>query len=74
MEKGYIKRKYIYIEAIITVICFFIVLFLFKKEIPSNNECKEITDTIFVYRRDTIILLPSQNIEDIKKNLNVIKK
>ena len=75
MEKSNTKR-YDCIVAIVIIICFFTTLFLFGMTIASNfnYECKEITDTIFVYRRDTIVILPHQNIEDIKENLNVIKK
>ena len=73
MEKSDTKR-YDCIVAIVITICFFATLFLFGRKISSNYECKEITDTIFVYKRDTIVILPHQNIEDIKENLNVIKK
>lgn len=66
-------KRYDCIIAIVITICFFATLFLFGRKI-SNYECKEITDTIFVYKRDTIVILPHQNIEGIKKNLNVIEK
>lgn len=73
MEKSDTKR-YDCIVAIVIIICFFATLFLFGRKISSNYECKEITDTIFVYKRDTIVILPHQTIEDIKENLNIIKK
>lgn len=64
-------EKYDCIITIIITILFFITFFLYEIQIISNCEYKEIIDTTFLYKRDTIIILPYQNIEDIKNDLQL---